>query len=619
MAQDEKGLEERVSLLEKRIEGLETGFAALSRQLDEARSGATSLGMPPLFGGGGGDSPAPGAAPISDEAISWAGRTSLLQRAATFSFLLVVALILRTITDAGVVDKLLGAIIGMGYATALMVASWFMYRRKSPAAPVFAASGAVLLATVVVETHNRFLSLPLVPAYLTLVAMGVGLVLVSRRYATYLPVAAGVIGMCVAGVAMDYPNPSWPLLALILVFANILGFYASSLKSRSWLRWLVLFVTIAMIGYWSFILGGVPSGGGLPEGLYAGFFTPSLVILFAGFLVFAVLGLSKGFSKGFDAFDLATPSIAALWAYTSAIMAMAGFSGWNWALIAVGAALVLVHFVLSLWFAARAGRGGQSARDGQTGRGGQTAPATAFAVAAMLLLFMTIPRGGAAFVPGLAVAALAALGLAFLGRLWNSRGMRIASYFGQALAASALAIDVLARYRGTLEPWEMVPALVVAGSGIFQFLWCRGIFRPRSPRFEMEGTGDRAAVVVLVGGLSSLFMAGRIGIAWIVAPFLADPQTAWFVCGQSVLINVAAIAVVLFAAARADRELRNVAILIVIAGALKVFMLDLLNYHGFPLVASVLTFGVAAAVFSIALGRWPHSGKTGESETPPAA
>jgi hypothetical protein len=47
-------------------------------------------------------------------------------------------------------------------------------------------------------------------------------------------------------------------------------------------------------------------------------------------------------------------------------------------------------------------------------------------------------------------------------------------------------------------------------------------------------------------------------------------------------------------------------------------MLDLLNYHGFPLVASVLTFGVAAAVFSIALGRWPHPEKAGAKEPPTA-
>ncbi|HUX40218.1 MAG TPA: hypothetical protein VMV83_03535 [Rectinemataceae bacterium] len=605
MPREEAELEGRIAALESRMGALEKGLAALSRQLEESRNQASALAMPPLFGGGGGGSTPGSVEPISEEAISWAGRTSLLQRAATFSFLLVIALILRTITDAGIVDKLLGGIIGMGYAAALMIASWFMYKRKSPEAPVFAASGAVLLATVVVETHGRFLSLPLIPAYLTLVVMGIGLALISRRYTTYLPVSAGVIGMCVAGAAMDFPSPSWPLLSLILLFANILGFYASSLKNRSWLRWLVLFVTIGLIGYWSFLLGDARGRGGpIPDSLYPAFFAPSLGLLFAAFLVFAIVGLNKGFERGFDAFDLATPSVAGIWVYASATMALGASASTAWALLLIGAVLVIAHFGLSLWLAARGGSSGAEGSGASEGR--QTAAATSFSVAALLLLLMTIPRGGPAFVPGLAIAALASLGLAFLARLWDSGGMRAASYFGQITAATVLAADILARNHGTLRLWEMIPALLLAGSGIFQFLWCRGIIRPRSARLAIEGGGDRVAVAVLVGGLSSLFMAGRIGIAWLIAPLLAESQIAWFVCGQSVLINVAAVAVVIFAASRVDRELRNVALLIVIAGALKVFMLDLLNYHGLPLVASVLTFGLAAAVFSVALGRWPR-------------
>jgi len=47
-----------------------------------------------------------------------------------------------------------------------------------------------------------------------------------------------------------------------------------------------------------------------------------------------------------------------------------------------------------------------------------------------------------------------------------------------------------------------------------------------------------------------------------------------------------------------------VAILVTVVGATKVFLYDLLGTHGLPLVFSVFSFGMAAAVESLALGKW---------------
>ena len=77
-----------------------------------------------------------------------------------------------------------------------------------------------------------------------------------------------------------------------------------------------------------------------------------------------------------------------------------------------------------------------------------------------------------------------------------------------------------------------------------------------------------------------------------------------FRCGQSVLINTAAIALILFAYLRRNKELRNTAILVTVVGAIKVFLYDLLGAHGLPLVFSIFSFGTAAAIESIALGKW---------------
>jgi hypothetical protein len=47
-----------------------------------------------------------------------------------------------------------------------------------------------------------------------------------------------------------------------------------------------------------------------------------------------------------------------------------------------------------------------------------------------------------------------------------------------------------------------------------------------------------------------------------------------------------------------------VAILVTLIGAIKVFLYDLIGIHGLPLVFSVFSFGMAAAVESLALGKW---------------
>ncbi len=75
-------------------------------------------------------------------------------------------------------------------------------------------------------------------------------------------------------------------------------------------------------------------------------------------------------------------------------------------------------------------------------------------------------------------------------------------------------------------------------------------------------------------------------------------------CSQSVIINLSAIVLIFFAQAYYNREVRNVAILVTVIGAINVFLYDLFRAHGMPLVISVLSFGLATAVESVILGRW---------------
>ncbi|HYS44028.1 MAG TPA: hypothetical protein VEM32_08620, partial [Geobacteraceae bacterium] len=242
--------------LEIRVEELAGQLQALSRKVEllEGRLARPADAWPPVAATirstdqAGQDARETG--DVSEELLSWAGKAALLPRLSTLCFLLVIALVLRTITDYSIINTLAGSVLGMGYAAALMAAGWYQYRRGSPLAPVFAACGAVLISVIVVETHSRFQALPLVPAYLTLMASGAAMTAISYRFNVFLPISLGTLGMCLAGAAIDYPSPFFPYLTMVLWTANILGYFAARLQRCSWLRWIVLVVTMAMLSQW---------------------------------------------------------------------------------------------------------------------------------------------------------------------------------------------------------------------------------------------------------------------------------------------------------------------------------------------------------------------------------
>ena len=75
-------------------------------------------------------------------------------------------------------------------------------------------------------------------------------------------------------------------------------------------------------------------------------------------------------------------------------------------------------------------------------------------------------------------------------------------------------------------------------------------------------------------------------------------------------VNGAAIAFLVISYLRRNRELRNVALLITLAGAGKVFLYDLVGVEGVARVLSVFSFGFVAATASYVLGRWQSAGGT---------
>ncbi|MEW6333994.1 MAG: hypothetical protein AB1558_06970, partial [Thermodesulfobacteriota bacterium] len=298
----------------------------------------------------------------SEALLSWVGSSSLLQRLSTVCFLLVVALILRTLTDNGLVNLQLGYLIGMSYAAALIFMGWRRYRRANPLAPVFTVCGALLMFTIVVETHARFDALPAVPAYLLLMLTGLATATISYIHRVPAPVAAGNLGMCVAGAAIDYPNPFFPYLAIVLLTANLLAYAAARVRAYAWLRWLLLLVTLFMISLWGIKLGMSLLGGEKPAGALAPeWFLPILTLFALTFALTAGLGIVRTLPGRIGRYEQALPTITVVWSFLLAQYAVFAMGGSAILLGAIGAVAGAGHLGVAQWLAGRDPAGARGA------------------------------------------------------------------------------------------------------------------------------------------------------------------------------------------------------------------------------------------------------------------
>ncbi|TWJ32416.1 DUF2339 domain-containing protein [Geobacter argillaceus] len=537
---------------------------------------------------------------VTEELLTWAGKASLLPRLATLCFLLVVALILRTITDAGLINNLTGSGIGMGYAAALMLTGWYLFHRGNPLAPVFAACGAALMGTIVVETHARFQSLPLVPAYFTLMATGVAMAVVSYRYNAFTPISVGTMSMCLAGAAIDYPHPFFPYLAMILVTANVLGCLAARIKRCSWMRWIILCVTLAMLHLWALRLGTAlyrqqqPA----PE-LAPTWFIPALVALVAAYLAIAIFGILRSGSNRIARFDFSLPTINVIWSFAAAYYVVGAGMGSKSALGIICIVAAAFHIGLGAWLASRHL---------------ERAPGTnSFVVAGTVLLAMALPVAFGNALPALPILSGMACGLCYVASRWQSGGVRLSSYLLQAYAAVVLALVLFSRPTSAQPYMGSAAALIVAGIGLFHYRHCRKTPPPTTSEiFTRLDTRDSSGAIPLLAALVSAFFFLRVIMQQLLGsgPGAADFP---FRSAQSTIINLSAIVLMFIAFRQRNKELRNIAILVTVVGAAKVFLSDLIGIQGMPLVVSVFSFGLAAALESVALGKW----QGGKESSPP--
>ena len=181
--------------------------------------------------------------------------------------------------------------------------------------------------------------------------------------------------------------------------------------------------------------------------------------------------------------------------------------------------------------------------------------------------------------------------------------MRVTSYLLQVYAVVSLAYYFLARGLPASALVGTVPSAALAAAALVHYRWCRRHAPPaRSPFFENYDKEDLGGAVTLLAALGSSFFLLRAIAWWVLLPVGPGGPEA-FQCTQSIIINLAALGLGLYAFRTRNREIRNVAILVIAVGAVK-SAFDLFGTKGVPLVLSVLSFGLAAATQSITLSRW---------------
>ena len=589
-----------LSSLDARVEQIAAQVEALTLKVDALSAKVDLYGAIPVKTGA---APQDDQFPDASEALlSWVGRSSLLQRLSTICFLLVIALVLRTVTDNGIINLQIGSIIGMSYAATLMLMGWRRYRRANPLAPVFTVCGTVLMFTIVVEAHTHFDAFPSVPAYVLLMLTGLGTAAISYVYRVPAPVAIGNLGMCLAGAAIDYPSPFFPYLGILLLTANLLGYFTARAYRYSWLRWILLLVTLFMITLWGIKLGMALRSGEIPPRILApAWFLPLSTVFAALYVITAFMGILRSLPGRISRFELALPTVNMSWAFVLVQYVVSATGGDRQMLGAIGVIVGAGHLAVAAWLASRDRKGARGTN--------------AFLFAGSVLLGLALPETTGNMLLSLPVLSAVAFWAAVMSGRWRSGSVRLTSYLLPIYASVTLAVVLLS---GETTPSFLTAAVSAGGIaclGLMQYRWCRNRKPPEESAFFLRiDKGDLSAVTILLAALLSAFFMLRVILYQVLAMILvpADLNNA-FRCSQSVIINLSAIVLMSIALVYRNRELRNTAILVTVIGAVNVFLYDLILGHGIPLVVSVLSFGLATAVESVILGRWQHLPSSGQN------
>ncbi len=515
--------------------------------------------------------------------------SSLLKNVSILCFLLVAALGLRALTDSSILNPQIGSILGTVYAASLIIVSHIFYRGSSPLAPIFSITGALLMFSVMVETHNHFATLPEEIAYTMLATTGIGMAIISYRHKVALPIIVGTLGMCFSAVAIGYPTPHFPYLGLMLWASNILGFFATRLKRCSWLRWLLLLTTHLMLQIWGLKLSGFMTyGQGKTEQLSPGLFIPVVTLIGFTFMMIALFGIIRSGDDKVSKFDFSLPALNASWCYVAGIYALKNPTAFG----APAAAAAFIHFALAYWL---------SRRQTSNAQGTNT-----FTAGGVILACLSLPAVLGDLFLSLPALSLLAIATCYFAHRWSSGGMRITSYLLQAYISVIFVIEFIRSIgQQHKSPEIFFVVLFCSILALLHYHYARQTKPPEHSRiFSQYDRKDLSALLPLFAGLINSYFTCMLIAFYCLQYYYQEEMTIALTGTQSIVINLAAIFIMVRSFFNDNPELRNVSILILAIGGCKVFIIDMLNISGAWLVCSIFTFGVAAALASLILARW---------------
>ena len=619
MSDERNTLELKVDQLSAEVTALRQRVDQLAALVTEPRSETipAAAAAPVTASASPHPTPPPAAAPSAAQPAepeipslpSFEGFSSLLlSQASTASFLMVIALILRTVTDYGLINKQLGAYVGIAYAAVLLGIGWFRYAKASPQGPIFTLCGSLLMFMVVGETNlnAKFKLLPLLPAHIILILTGTAAAAMTNRFRVRLPFSIGTIGMAITGVFLTFHEgtPDFRLLIVTILVANLLGHFTVRLEKCSWVRWSLLVITVYATQWWAYRIvlpyhyEKVPSVLKSAQ-LQLPWFLVGVGLFGFTYLVIAAWEIIAGKSEKVGSYYLAIPTLTVIWSFGSAQYLTTDLEFNNYLINVLGLAVSAFHIVV-VWILAH---------KRSEGRGGLGAICNAGG----LLLALSLPTVTGSALYALPVLSVAAYILAIFSGIWQSGGARLSSYLLQFHATAYLMFLLLSRKNTELFA-ALAACLAITVLAYLHYRWARNNPPATDVRFfERYDQHDySAALLLLMALVSGFFMMEGLTSSLIGGE--GAGRLATLTGLQSIIINGAAAGLVVWGYLGRDAEKRNIAILVIIIGGLKVFFHDLVAAKGLPLVVSVLSFGVATAVLSVVMSRWQKRMASPEGE-----
>lgn len=566
-----------VQALRRQLEVLERRVAALEGDAAPAPDWPT---LP--------ESPA-GAARGGEEGFgAWLDRGAILQKLAAVSFILVFALLLRTITDYGYVNVKAGMVLGLVYVSLLAGTGYRFYSRGNALAPVFAGCGFLLLFAIVVEGLNRFATLAPATALLILAAALAAGSFLGLRFAAARLLLLSLCGVVVSSLLAGFPRVVFPAVGLLLLAAGVVATIADRRGLAPGLKWWMALLALAFWALWAFKLQMTWRHGQALAPYYPGWYLPLLALFGLFYLTVSAEKVLR--NREFGAYDIFLPTFAMFLLFLAGRVMVSGIHGAGSLFGALAVTLAGVQIGAGWRLSLRA-EGGCAAVGG-------------LIVAGAFMLALGLPELLDSLAWALPGWSLVAFGLALLSGRCESAVVRVISYLYQfaALWVAVVAGALTRSPEGNLSA-SLAAALALAVFGLAHYLWSRKHPPAGGTLFARLDPHDYSAVLVLLTGLAGGYFLGALVLDVLAERALAEPINLMR-CGRSLLINGGALVLLLFGVRRRLPELLWVAAALAVLGCLKVFFVDLFRSNGLPLVLSVLSFGVVAAAGSVVMGRW---------------